>query len=395
MLNLLDYFNLSESYQLPDVLLGALLDKDERVKLLSEMSQGSDLSKDNFVESFQVEHGDKDKFKQDFTPEGISEIVARIIPQGQNIADICAGTGSLTIQAWNLNKSAFFHCEEKSERAVSFLLLNLALRNIHAEVLVGDALTRKYSAIYSLTPTELFSDITQVEQATDCKYQAVISNPPYSLKWKPETDERFTYGSAPAKAADYAFMQHGLSMLEEGGKAVFILPHGVLFRGQSEGKIRQKLIDAKIINSVIGLPDNTFLNTCIPVCLVVCENNSPDILFIDGSKECKKIAKLNVIESANVDKIVDTYNKRQSIERLANVVSYQDIQENDYNLNIPRYVDTFIPPEVPELKNVLSELTQINHEIKETQNSFIDMLNELNGHTDEELKAIELWIKSL
>ena len=184
MLNLLDYFNLSESYQLPDVLLGALLDKDERVKLLSEMSQGLDLSKDNFVESFQDEHGDRDKFKQDFTPEGISEIVARIIPQSQNIADICAGTGSLTIQAWNLNKSAFFHCEEKSERAVSFLLLNLALRNIHAEVLVGDVLTRKYSAIYSLTPTELFSDITQVEQATDCKYQAVISNPPYSLKWE-------------------------------------------------------------------------------------------------------------------------------------------------------------------------------------------------------------------
>ena len=395
MLNLLDYFELSESYQLPDVLLGALLDKDERVKLLSKMSQGLDLSKDNFVESFQDEHGDRDKFKQDFTPEGISEIVARIIPQSENIADICAGTGSLTIQAWNLNKSAFFHCEEKSERAVPFLLLNLALRNIDGEVLVGDVLTKEYTKIYRLTSTELYSDIYTVEQQSNRKYQAVISNPPYSLKWTPKNDERFTYGLAPAKAADYAFMQHGLSLLEENGKAVFVLPHGVLFRGQSEGKIRQKLIESKIINSVIGLPDKTFMNTDIPVCLVVCQNNSPDIFVIDGSKEYKKSAKRNIIEPSNIDKIIKAYQDRQTVERFASVVTYQDIKENDYNLNIPRYVDTFIADEVPKLEEILGELTQNNHEIKETQNNLVSMLNELEGHTDEELKAIEQWIKSL
>lgn len=396
MLDLLSYFSLTESYKLPDALMGALLDKEKRSDLLSRFVQDDlDLSKDNFVDSFQSEHGDRDKFKQDFTPKGISEIVARIIPLSQNIADVCAGTGSLTIQAWNLNRSAFFHCEEKSERAVPFLLLNLALRNIHGEVLVGDVLTRTLNAVYRLTPAEQFSEISLVEKPSERKYQAVISNPPYSLKWEPKEDERFCYGLAPAKAADYAFVQHGLSLLPDEGKAVFVLPHGVLFRGNSEGSIRRKLLESKIIDSIIGLPDNTFANTCIPVCLLICQKNSSDVLIIDASRECSKHAKLNVIEQVNVERIVETYRQRQSVERFASVVSLQQLEENDFNLNIPRYVDTFEAPEVPKLEDTLNELSQINNDIKLNQSELARTLNTLTGYSKQETEAVRTWIASL
>lgn len=396
MLNLLSYFSLTESYKLPDVLMTALLDKEKRSDLLSRFVQDDlDLSKDNFVDSFQAEHGDRDKFKQDFTPKGISEIVARIIPRSQNIADVCAGTGSLTIQAWNLNRSAFFHCEEKSERAVSFLLLNLALRNIQGEVLVGDVLTRTFNAVYRLIPAAQFSEISLVEKPSERKYQAVISNPPYSLKWEPQEDDRFCYGLAPAKAADYAFVQHGLSLLTDEGKAVFVLPHGVLFRGNSEGSIRRKLLESKIIDSVIGLPDNTFANTSIPVCLLICQRNSSDVLVIDASKECQKQAKLNVIEEPNIEQIVKTYQRRQSVERFASVVSLQQLEENDFYLNIPRYVDTFEAPDVPKLEDTLNELSKINHDIKVNQSELAKTLNCLNGYSRQESEAVRTWIASL
>ena len=395
-MDLLSYFSLTESYKLPDVLMGALLDKDKRSDLLSRFVQDDlDLSKDNFVNSFQAEHGDRDKFKQDFTPKGISEIVARIIPLSQNIADVCAGTGSLTIQAWNLNKSAFFHCEEKSERAVPFLLLNLALRNIHGEVLVGDVLTKTFNAVYRLIPAEQFSEISLVEKPSERKYQAVISNPPYSLKWEPQEDDRFCYGLAPAKAADYAFVQHGLSLLTDEGKAVFVLPHGVLFRGNSEGSIRRKLLESKIIDSVIGLPDNTFANTSIPVCLLICQKNSSDVLVIDASKECTKLTKFNVIEQVNVEKIVETYHQRQSVDRFASVVSLQQLEENDFNLNIPRYVDTFVAPDVPKLEDTLNELSKINHDIKVNQSELARTLNTLTGYSKQETEAVRRWIASL
>lgn len=395
-MDFLSYFSLTENYKLPDVLMGALLDKEKRSDLLSRFVQDDlDLSKDNFVDSFQAEHGDRDKFKQDFTPKGISEIVARIIPLSQNIADVCAGTGSLTIQAWNLNKSAFFHCEEKSERAVPFLLLNLALRNIHGEVLVGDVLTKTFNAVYRLTPAEQFSEISLVEKPSEQKYQAVISNPPYSLKWEPQEDDRFCYGLAPAKAADYAFVQHGLSLLADEGKAVFVLPHGVLFRGNSEGSIRRKLLESKIIDSIIGLPDNTFANTSIPVCLLICQRNSSDVLVIDASKECQKQAKLNVIEEPNIEQIVKTYHQRQSVERFASVVSLQQLEENDFNLNIPRYVDTFEAPDVPKLEDTLNDLSKINHDIKVNQSELAKTLNCLNGYSRQESEAVRAWIASL
>lgn len=396
MLDLLSYFSLTESYKLPDVLMSALLDKEKSSELLAKFVQDDlDLSKDNFVDSFQAEHGDRDKFKQDFTPNGISKIVAKIIPRSQNIADVCAGTGSLTIQAWNLNRSAFFHCEEKSERAVPFLLLNLALRNIHGEVLVGDVLTRTFNAVYRLTPTEQFSEISLVEKPSEQKYQAVISNPPYSLKWEPKEDDRFCYGLAPAKAADYAFVQHGLSLLADEGKAVFVLPLGVLFRGNTEGSIRRKLLESKFVNSVIGLPDNTFANTFIPVCLFICQKNNSDVLIIDASKECQKQSKLNVIEDCNVERIVDTYHQRQSVEHFASVVSLQQLEENDFNLNILRYVDTFEAPEVPKLEDTLNELSQINRDIKVNQSELANTLKALTGYSKQEAEAVRTWIASL
>lgn len=388
--------DIKESYELPDKLLKKLLENDMSLfEKFIELEQ--DLSFDWFTNYFQEEHSNRNSLKQDFTPKEVCDLVNGVAGKGLRIADICAGTGGLTIKYWNANKDKdiYYHLEEYSNRAIPILLFNLAIRGMNATVVNCDVLSREIFAIYRLTNNGQFSLIEQVDEYDQSdKFDCVIMNPPYSAKWTPTDDDRFFYyGLAPKAKADYAFVLNGLSLLNDSGTLVAVLPHGVLFRGASEGQIRQKLIDDNLLDAVIGLPDKLFLNTAIPTCLFVLKNNRKhkDILFIEASREFEKDRAYNVLTDENVDKILSVVKNRFAVDKYSFLADIKLIQENEYNLNIPRYVDTFEPEPVKPLNELFSEMVEIEKEIIETEKSLFDMMNELVGtnlESDNRLKVV-------
>jgi type I restriction enzyme M protein len=182
------------------------------------------------------------------------------------------------------------------------------------------------------------------------KFDVVVANPPFSLdKWGADFAEhdsfkRFSdYSIPPASKGDYAFVLHMIKSLNENGRMGVVLPHGVLFRGASEGRIREKLINDNLLDAIIGLPANLFFGTSIPACILVFKKNraTNDILFIDASREFNKSKNQNNLNDGHIAKILETYQARKEVEKYAHIATLEEIQENDYNLNIPRYVDTF------------------------------------------------------
>ena len=210
-------------------------------------------------------------------------------------------------------------------------------------------------------------------------FDAVVANPPYSQKWdnneSKQKDPRFKdYGKlAPASKADYAFVLHSIYHLNNDGIMAIVLPHGVLFRGAAEGKIRKVLIEKNRIDAVIGLPANLFYGTSIPTVILVLRKNrkekreNKDILFIDASKEFEKGKNQNNLSDENVDKIVNTFKEYKEIDKYSHKATIEKIKENDYNLNIPRYVDTFEEEEPIDLEEVNKQLEQDNKEIAELE----------------------------
>ena len=222
----------------------------------------------------------------------------------------------------------------------------------------------------------------------DLRFEAIVANPPFSAKWSANqlftNDERFSqYGKlAPSSKADYAFVTHMIHQLDENGIMAVVMPHGVLFRGAAEGHIRQYLIEDKNhLDAVIGLPSNIFFGTGIPTCIMVfkkCRENSEDILFIDASKEFEKVGKQNILRAEHIDKIIDTYRHRRVVDKFSFVASANDLIENEYNLNIPRYVDTFEEEEPVDLEAVSNELKSIENDISETDETISSFCDELN-----------------
>lgn len=371
-----------ETFEISTRLLEALLIDEERNELLSKLDMlYTDKSVDMFRDFFQEEQANRKGLKQDYTPDEISQLIAKLAKKTQSVADICAGTGSLTVAFLNEHPECqYVRCEEFSAQPIPFLLTNLALRNVTGAVIHGDSLTRETFVEYKLEKGERFSSIIKTQTSKIDKFDTVISNPPYSLKWQPTNDDRFEkYGLAPASKADFAFVLHALSLLKPSGNLFGILPHGVLFRGSKEGKIRERLLEDGIIASVIGLPEKLFLNTSIPTVILNFkkECNASDVLFIDASNEFKKVGKQNILEQANIERIIDVYNLRKSVDRFACLCSFSDIKENDFNLNIPRYVDTYEPEEPVDLEQVFSEWLQVKKEISETEEKLLDMFSEL------------------
>lgn len=213
-------------------------------------------------------------------------------------------------------------------------------------------------------------------------FDAVVANPPYSAKWdNSETklkDPRFReYGKlAPASKADFAFVLHSIYHLNSTGTMAIVLPHGVLFRGAAEEKIRQTLIEKNYLDTVIGLPANLFYGTSIPTTILVFKKNrkTRDILFIDASNEFKKGKNQNILTDENIDKIIKCYQTRESIEKYSHVASLEEIKENEYNLNIPRYVDTFEEEEEIDIQEVIKQLQQDNQEILELEKEINEQL---------------------
>ena len=390
---------IKESYELPDKLMTLLLDNNSMTMLFDKfMEYDIDLTKDLFRDYFQEQHADRKGLKQDYTPDAICKIISKLQNEKDTILDVCSGTGALSLFSYNENNELSITCEEISQRSISTLLFNLAIRNIHGYVYRKDVLKNEILDVYQLEKGEKYSIITKVENVKQRKYSTIISNPPYSIEWQPKYDERFNnYELAPKSKADFAFILDILYRLDENGKAFMILPHGVLFREQAEGKIRKQLIDNNLIDSIIGLPDKMFLNTQIPTCILILNKNKKDnnILFIDSSKNCINQAKQNDMSDEQINKIIETYKNRKEIEKYSHLATYDEIVKNDYNLNIPRYVDTFEDEPLPDLKETVQDLIKLEKETKETEHELKKMLERLEGTTPEEKEYYSKAIKPL
>lgn len=386
-----EQLNIKEAHELPDKLMAVLMDSNTKTILFDEfVAAGLTTDVDTMNEFFQSEHSDRNSFMQDFTPSSITKIVKDIVGKQHTIADICGGVGGLSNQLEYEN----IYIEELSKRAIPLLLFVLAIRNKKAIVWNGDSLSRECNAIYKLTPSDKYSDIQLTDEVPE-KFDAVVSNPPYSLKWDDkglQDDDRFVwYPTAPKTKADFAFVLHCLSKLNDNGTLAVVLPHGVLFRGNNEGAIRKQLIDENLIDTVIGMPGNMFYNTQIPTVILVLKKNrkDKDILFIDTSKECTKNGKFNYLNDEQIDKVSTAYLNRTKIEKFSEVATIDDIKVNDYNLNIPRYVDTFEPEPVPDLIEVLKELNKLDEEIEQTERTVFSYFGDFVGIDDKEQRKLE------
>lgn len=293
-----------------------------------------------------------------YTPHEVSllmsEIIARHLKDRDHIEiyDPTSGSGSLLINIGHCaskyigkDNCVKYYAQELKQNTYNLTRMNLIMRGI----LAANIVTRNGDTLEEDWPH--FEDEDHDATYKRLYVDAVVSNPPYSQVWDPtgkETDTRFAgYGLAPKSKADYAFLLHDLYHLKSDGIMAIVLPHGVLFRGGEEGTIRKNLIDQNNIDTIIGLPANIFFGTGIPTIIMILRKNrvNDDVLIIDASKGFEKEGKSNKLRACDIKKIVDTVAARQTVDNFSKVVSRQEIRDNDYNLNIPRYVDTSEKPE--------------------------------------------------
>lgn len=368
-----------ELHEIPGVLMEVLLDHNKLERLIANMSGCYSYS--GLLQEFEEKAADRKSYMQDYTPQSVMDIVAGISTNGY-VSDVCAGIGGLSLAKYKNNPDVVLQLEEYSKNAICFLLFNLVMNGVPAVVIERNVLTQENIAKYRVEVSNKSPQIIKEVCIDEGTYSAdtIISNPPYSLSWVPVNDERFNgYKLAPKSKADYAFILDGIYSLKNNGTAIFILPHGVLFRGQAEGDIRQNLIKNNLLDAVIGLPSNLFTNTGIPVCILVFKKNrvNNDILFIDAQNDFVKDKSKNIMTSEQVLKVIDTYNNRSDIDKYSRKIGVSEIEENDYNLNIPRYIDSFEPEEIPDAVQLAKELNEINRESRTLGLEIAEMLKQL------------------
>lgn len=310
-----------------------------------------------------------------YTPQEVSEVLARIVTDGKkrlkSVYDPACGSGSLLLRvARHVKDVDYFYGQE-----LNFTTYNLARMNM----ILHDVRYDKFDIRQE--------DTLEHPQHMDHQFEAVVANPPFSAHWSADPthmqDPRFSqYGRlAPRTKADYAFIQHMVYQLDENGTMAVVMPHGVLFRGNGEGQIREFLIREKnYLDTVIGLPANLFFGTSIPACILVfkkCRKNPDDILFIDSSKHFQKGKNQNHLRPEDIDKILQTYHDRKTIDKYSYVAKLSEIKENDHNLNIPRYVDTLEEEEPIDLAEVTKELKQIEKQEVEIDKKIAEYCKEL------------------
>jgi type I restriction enzyme M protein len=252
------------------------------------------------------------------------------------------------------------------------------VKDTEFEIYHGDSLLNEWDMLNEMNP------------AKKMEFDAVFANPPFSYRWEPNEelgkDFRFkSYGLAPKSAADFAFLLHGFHFLGKEGTMSIILPHGVLFRGGAEEKIRKKLLTDGNIDTVIGLPANLFFSTGIPVCIVVLKKckKFDDVLFINASEHYEKGKRQNRLrdgdknEPNDIRKIVDAYRNRSNEDRYSRKVSMEEIEKNDFNLNISRYISTTVSEEIVDLEKVNANLIDIEKKAREAADKHNQFLKEL------------------
>ena len=310
-----------------------------------------------------------------YTPQTVSTLLAKIVTQGKDrlrsVYDPTCGSGSLLLRVKReVQNVDMIFGQEMNRTTYNLARMNMILHDVHFakfDIKQENTLTRP--------------------QHLDKKFDAVVANPPFSSNWSADPlflqDERFAaFGKlAPSSKADMAFVQHMLHQLDEHGTMAVVLPHGVLFRGSSEGVIRQYLIEQmNVVDTIIGLPANIFYGTSIPTCILVLKKNreqSGNILFIDASNDFEKQKNQNKLLPEHLDKIVAAFEKRENIEKYAHVATLQEVKENDYNLNIPRYVDTFEAEAEIDLDAIAKQLQALEHDSQKTDAVIADFCKEL------------------
>ena len=313
-----------------------------------------------------------------YTPPEVSILLAKLLdPQpGDRICDPACGSGSLLIRCANEvgDRDYMLYGQENNGSTWALSKMNMFLHDVsqaridwcdtlqHSTLLEGDHLMR---------------------------FNVVVANPPFSLdKWGQEGAEkdpyrRFHRGVPPKSKGDYAFISHMIETTytdpTENGRVGVIAPHGVLFRGGAEGRIRQALIEENLLDAVIGLPPNLFYGTGIPASFLVFKRQRPDdsVLFIDASREFEQDTPQNRLRPQDVDKIVRTYRQRETVDKYAYLATYEEIKENDFNLNIPRYVDTFEPEPDIDIEATQSEIQQLEGQLADVQHKLRGYLQEL------------------
>jgi len=325
-----------------------------------------------------------------YTPQQISTILSKIVildsqdptmgkkPKLENILDFACGSGSLLLNVrkqMGKNGIGKIYGQEKNITTYNLARMNMLLHSVKVSEFTihhGDSLFNDWNILNEMNP------------AKKMEFDAIVANPPFSYRWEPNDamgdDFRFkSYGLAPKSAADFAFLLHGFHFLGAEGTMAIILPHGVLFRGGAEERIRTKLLKDGNIDTIIGLPANLFYSTGIPVSIIVLKKckKYDDVLFINAAEQFEKGKRQNTLCEEHIEKIVDTYQHRKVEERYSRRVSMDEIEKNDYNLNISRYVSTAISEESIDLAEVHQELTEIEKslgEAAEKHNSFLEEL---------------------
>lgn len=293
-----------------------------------------------------------------YTPHEVSLLMSEIVAEHLKdrteikIYDPTSGSGSLLINIGNSvskyigsSDKIKYYAQELKENTYNLTRMNLVMRGI----LPSNIVTRNGDTLEDDWP--YFDESDPIGTYDPLYVDAVVSNPPYSQQWNPsdkESDPRYkSYGLAPKGKADYAFLLHDLYHLKPDGIMTIVLPHGVLFRGGEEGEIRKNLIENNKIDAIIGLPANIFFGTGIPTIIMVLKQkrSNTDVLIIDASKGFEKVGKNNKLRASDIKRIVDVVTQRISVEKFSRVVTRDEIRQNDYNLNIPRYVDSSEKPE--------------------------------------------------
>lgn len=314
-----------------------------------------------------------------YTPQEVSMVLAKLVTTGKkklkSIYDPTCGSGSLLLRvAKEVDEVNNFYGQELNRTTYNLARMNMILHGVHY---------RKFDIKQE--------DTLEHPQHLEHRFEAIVANPPFSARWSSNqlfmSDDRFSqYGKlAPGSKADFAFVQHMVHHLAENGQMAVVLPHGALFRGGTEKHIRKYLIKEKnFLDAVIGLPANIFYGTGIPTCILVfkkCRENPDDILFIDASEHFEKVKTQNILSITDIEKIVSTYRERRTEDKYSYVASLNEIEENGYNLNIPRFVDTFEEEVMIDIEDIASKIILLDEKLPEINKKIEDFCFQLGIKT--------------
>ncbi|CAM4034719.1 type I restriction-modification system subunit M [Gillisia hiemivivida] len=366
--------------------LGLTKDRNRRLKhLLTDFSEldlrpsnlaGNDVIGDAYeylISNFASDAGKK--AGEFYTASQVSILLAKLVEpkEGDRVADWACGSASLLLKVANEigSKNVSLYGQEVNGSTWALARMNMFLHEMdNATIEWGDSLNNPKLR----------------EGDNLMKFDIIVQNPPFSLdKWGAEDASadrynRYHRGIPPKSKGDYAFITNMIETLNEHGRGGIILPHGVLFRGSSEGKIRQQLIKENLLKAVVGLPANLFFGTGIPATILIFDKNkgeNTDVLFIDASNEFENGKNQNKLRETDIEKIYDTYQNWKTIDKYSYVASFEELKENDFNLNIPRYVDTFEEEESVDIKNTQQEISRLKKELSEVESKVNKYLVEL------------------